>query len=387
MTLQTILAALIAIGIPAAFLALIYTLDFYASRTFKSVLLCVLWGAVGAFLLSYVLNTYVGLPLAGLFSPNSYAILVVAIAPVVEEVAKSLSLLSLLRMGRITYFVDGAIYGFAAGIGFSIIENFLYMSQNPGKGIGLALTRAFSTCLMHGTAAGLVGVGVGRFRFQHGSGRRLVLIGGWIAAIILHVLFNWSAHAAPFSEGVVLPLAVGIGLAGVGLIAFFIITGLREEKHWLAETLNRQVGVTTAERRAAQAYGDLEEILKPIAEMFPRKAEQVQELLLKQAQMGIKLKVRQQVDDPRLREQLEQEIAQLKGEMEGLRKDVGLCVMTYVRSVFPEGALDIWGKMEMMAACSGPPDIQRWAAMLTRPDKGEPPRQGIFSRLQEAGEK
>ncbi len=130
--LQTILAVLIAAGTPAAFLLIIYTLDLYASRTFRLVVLCFGWGAVGAFGLSYLLNTHVGLPLGrALGATNPYLLLTVAIAPVIEETAKSLSLFYVSRRSEFTYFVDGAIYGFAAGIGFSIIENFLYLSQTP----------------------------------------------------------------------------------------------------------------------------------------------------------------------------------------------------------------------------------------------------------------
>ena len=381
--IQTILAVVIAAGIPALFLLLIYTLDLYASRAFRLVVLCFGWGAVGAFGLAYLTNTYAGLPLGRTLKVDPQLFLVIAFAPVVEEIAKSLSLFYVSRRSEFTYFVDGAIYGFAAGIGFSIIENFLYLSVNPGIGIALALTRAFSTCLMHGTAAGLVGTVVGRFRFRRQSGRRLALVGGWAAAVLLHAFFNGISRAAPLAELAAVALAVAIGLAGVGLIALFINLGLHEERRWLGETLNRQVGVTAAEARAAQAYGNLDEVLKPIAQQFPQKAEQVEILLLQQAQMGIKRKVEQRLDDPKLKEQLAQEIAQLRAEMERLRKEIGPYVMAYVRSVFPEGALDVWARLELVAAQTGPTDLKRWAEMLSA-DEGRSTSRNIFARLKEA---
>ena len=381
--LQTVLAVLIAAGTPAAFLLLIYTLDLYASRTFRLVVLCFGWGAVGAFGLSYLLNTYVGLPLGrALGATNPYLLLTVAIAPVIEETAKSLSLFYVSRRSEFTYFVDGAIYGFAAGIGFSIIENFLYLSQNPGMGIPLALIRSFSTCLMHGTASGLVGAAVGRFRFRRRSGQGLGMAGGWLAAILLHAFFNGISRAPALSESLTTIVAVGIGLAGVGLIGFFINLGLQEERQWLAETLDRQVGVTAAESRMVQSYASLDEFLQPIIKQFPREAEQVEAFLLRQAQLGIKRKVQQRVSDPKLQEQLGQEIAQLQAEMNQIRRDVGVYVMSYVRSVFPDEALPIWSRLEHLAAQGGSADLQRWAQMLTTETSG-PPRQGIFARLQE----
>jgi RsiW-degrading membrane proteinase PrsW (M82 family) len=381
--IQIILALAIAAGIPALFLLLIYTLDLYASRAFRLVVLCFGWGAVGAFGLAYLINTYVGLPLGRALKVDPQLFLVIAFAPVIEEIAKSLSLFYVSRRSEFTYFVDGAIYGFAAGIGFSIIENFLYLSMNPGLGIALALTRAFSTCLMHGTAAGLVGTVVGRFRFRRQSGRRLALIGGWVAAVVLHAFFNGISHTTLLPELAAVALAVVIGLAGVGLIAFFISVGLREERQWMGETLNRKVGVTAAEARAAQAYGNLDEVLKPIAQQFPQKAEQVEELLLQQAQMGIKSKVAQRLDDPQLKEQLAREIAQLRAEMERLRKEIGPYVMAYVRSVFPEGALDVWARLEMIAVHTGPADLERWTRTLTA-DEMRSTGRDIFARLKEA---
>ncbi|MGD1995165.1 MAG: PrsW family glutamic-type intramembrane protease [Anaerolineae bacterium] len=379
---MTLLALLIATGIPALFLIVIYTLDLYASRTFRLVLICFGWGSVGGFGLALLTNSFVAPRLARALTLDPQFLLVVAVAPVVEEIVKSLCLFYVSGRPEFTYFVDGAIYGFASGIGFSITENFLYISQNPSVGVPLALTRSFSTCLMHGTAAGLVGAAVGRFRFKRQSGRQLALIGGWVTAILIHALFNLVAWRTSATGSLGALVGMGIGLAGVGLIVLFIFLGLREERAWLADTLNREVGVTDAEVRAAQSYGSLEEILKPITKQFPKEAKQVQALVLKQAQMGIKRKVQQRVKNPKLQERLGRDITQLQEEMEELRKDVGLGVMTYVRCVFPEGAADMWACMEELEAHTGPPDVQRWAEMLTA-DEGQPSERSIFLSLKE----
>jgi RsiW-degrading membrane proteinase PrsW (M82 family) len=382
---QTILAAVFAIGIPSVFLLIIYTLDLYASRTFRLVLLCFGWGGVGGIGLAYLFNVHVALPLMRQWHLD-YVWLFVAFAPFAEEILKSLWFVYVSRRSEFTYFVDGAIYGFAAGIGFSIAENFFYMDMYPGRGLALTLVRSFSVCLMHGTASGLVGAAVGRFRFQKRSGQGLALLGGWGVAILLHALFN-SVSKTEFvsdlmGEGMVVPLQVGIGLAGVGLIAFFISLGLREQRQWFAETLDRKMGVSKAEVRAAQAYATIDELLEPIAEQFPQQAEQVQDLLLSQAQMGIKRKVQEKLSDPKLKQELGEEITELQAKMEQLRKGIGPYVMTYVRMVFPEGLLDVWARLVALAVQSGPPDVQRWADMLEgKPteEKVDPSQFGIFA--------
>lgn len=378
---QLILAALISIGIPAIFLLVIYTLDLYASRTFRLVMICFAWGAVGGLGLSYLVNSYVAVPLIQDLGLD-YIWLYVAFAPIAEEILKSLSLFYAARQTDFTYFVDGAIYGFAAGIGFSITENFLYVQQNPQMGVPLALVRGFSTCLMHGTAAALVGTAVGRFRFQHGSRRLLALAGGWLAAIALHATFNGISKAGFVPQGLTTPLAVVLGLGGVGLIAAFIASGLREEGKWMLETLNRQVNVSAAEARAAQSIATLDELLTPITEQFPQKAEQVEALVLRQAQLGIKRKVFQKINDAGLKAKLEEEISQLQSEMEHLRRQIGPYVMVYVRSVFPDGALNLWGSLETVALSSGPADLQRWATILqSKEDTGT--QRSIFGSIRE----
>lgn len=378
--INTIIALLISAGIPALFLILIYTLDFYASRTFRLVLISSAWGAIGGFTLSLLTNTFVAPHLARRLTLDPRFLLVVLIAPVVEEIIKSLFIFYISRQPEFTYFVDGAIYGFASGIGFSITENFLYVSQTPHIGIGLALTRSFSTCLMHGTATALVGAAVGRFRFKRLSRRRIALVGGWVAAILLHALFNGVAWTTLTTGTLGTLMSVVIGLMGAALIVIFILMGLREEREWLAETLNREVGVTPAERRAAQAYGDVEEILQPIVKQFPRQAEQVETMLLKQAQIGIKRKVQQQVDDPKLRARLNQEILEMQEEMERLRDEVGWGVMAYVRCVFPEGAADIWSCMQHLTVANDPEALERWEEML-RSDEEPTPDRNIFVSL------
>ncbi len=374
-----ILAFLIATGIPAIFLILIYTLDLYASRSFRLVLVCFGWGAIGGLLLAYLFNTYIALPLIAALG-LSHIFLYVLFAPVAEELFKSASLFYVRTRPEFTYFVDGAIYGFAAGIGFSITENVLYLTGNPSGSIPLALIRSFSTCLMHGTAAGLVGVALGYFRLQKRSGRWLA-VSGWLGAILLHAAFNGVANSALAGGALGTIVAVVIGLAGVGLIAVFIQLGLRQQQQWMGETLNRQVGVTGAERRAAQSLANLDELIEPITKQFPKKAEQIQALVLLQAQIGIKRKVEQKIDDPKLKAQLGQEIAQARAEMEKLRKQIGFYAMTNLRMVFPDGMLDVWARLEAVALQSGPADLKRWDQLLSGAAPGTPSKRSIFASV------
>lgn len=378
-TLETALAALVAVGIPLLFLILIYTLDLYASSTFRLVLLCFAWGGMGGMGLAYMINNYVGMPLARALRPD-YVLLYVAFAPVTEEILKSLPLFYISRQPEFTYFVDGAIYGFAAGIGFSIAENFLYLSWYPEIQIPLALVRAFSTCLMHGTATALIGAAVGRFRFQRFSNRALLLVGASIVAILVHVLFNGAVVVLQTRQGLGGLLSIASGLAGFGAVVWFVLLGLREERRWLMEsldqgmidlvnaeltpeeqkwmaaTLDRQAGVSVAEVRAGQSYHVLDEILEPAARQFPDKVELLKRIVLQQAQINIKRRVRDEVADPALRQEVAEEIDRLVAETKQLRREAGGCVMGYIQCVFGGSESEVWPCVENLMSCSLPED-------------------------------
>ena len=334
-----IIAALSAILLPLLFLYIIYALDLYASGRFRTVALCFVWGLT-AFALALGVNTAIknGV-LEGLFhmdTSRSFTLTVILVAPIVEEILKSLILVYLARRPDFAYFVDGAIYGFAAGIGFSVLENLWYMAQPQaaGQGIMLVVSRSFSTCLMHGSASALVGVSIGRFRYGHGGARLLSTILGWAAAMVLHSIFN---RVVQFWEGPALLLGVvGLGVGGMVLIALFIRWGLAEEKKWIEETLGAELGVTGGEKALVMELHDLEALLRPVKRSFGKeKATLVEQFLLKQAQLGIKQKSLEMTTSPQLRGQVQSQIDDLQTEIDQIRRQVGVYCMTYVRSIIP----------------------------------------------------
>ncbi len=364
-----IVAGAVAILLPLLFLYIIYALDLYSSGSFRTVATCFVWG-LAAFGLAYVLNTAIkNQVLEGLLQINwaeAFLLTVVLVAPIVEEIVKSLVLVYFGRRPDFTYFVDGAIYGFAAGIGFSILENLFYISQasSGGEGTLLVISRSFSTCLMHGSASALVGVSIGRFRYGHSWTRTLSAVLGWGAAIVLHSGFN---RVVEFWDGAALLLgSVGIGIGGVILIALFIRWGLAEERRWIEEKLGLDMRVTEKEKALVRQIQDLEDLLKPITERFGReKSAQVEEFLVKQAQLGIKQKSRELATDARHKEQVQQQIATLQADMEALRRKVGVYCMTYVRSIFPPESVALWSNLEqlVMAAQRRTPQFDVWGKL------------------------
>ena len=332
-----IIPAVVAVAIPLIFLYLVRWLDLYASGSLKMILICLVWGAVTFFIALY-LNTYI----AGIIG---FTWLTILAAPILEEFLKSVVLLYLVRRPSFTYFVDGAIYGFAAGTAFAMLENLLYLSRSgTGEAIFLALGRAFSTSLMHGSACALVGIALGRFRYGRGSTRVLSMISGWAGAMVLHLAFNNSLNYFSDLTGVI--AAVLLGLTGAGMVTAFILWGLREERHWMKETLVLSAGVSARESAVVQQMADLDILLEPIAERFGREKRQHVESFLKlQAQLGIKRKILAMTRSEAEHVEIEKQVLDMQQEMDILRRRVGVYCMAYLRLILPPQTEPIWSRL------------------------------------------
>lgn len=369
------LALLIAVGVPGAFLLAIYWLDLYASRTFRLALLSFGWGAVGSLTLAYLVNTYITLPLLNRMQME-HILLFLLFAPITEEFAKALALLYIRRQPEFTYFVDGAIYGFAAGIGFSIVEVFLYISQMPHQAVLIALSRGLSTCIMHGTTTGLIGAAVGRARLQAIRSQRILILGAIFVAVVIHALFNSAVLLTHIFSDFGVHIALGIAAGGFIALIYFINVGLKdeqrwikesfdqhlmdlvnadlttEERAWLKQTLDEEGGVTVAEIRASQIYFVLMDILEPVSRKFPKKAKLMESIVQQQTQIAIKRQILRRLTRPADQKRQQAEIAELQARLKALRQEAGVYVNRYLQWVFDTTEEEILPCLETEVVCT-----------------------------------
>ena len=330
---------IIATLIPLIVVYVIRTLDLYQMGSFGNVLVSFFWGVIAVGLAFYV-NGYIR---SHYFSDASTIIRYVA--PVAEEILKALILIVLVRRANFTYFVDGAIYGFAAGMGFAIAENFFYLYYNPGGSLGTAISRVISANLVHASATALVGIMLGKARFSRILGQIGYLIGGLLLGMFLHGLFNNIVDRE--IPGPMLLYSTSIGFAGVGLIAFIIFRGLAEQRKWIEEKLGAADRVTGQEAKVVNKLADMGEILKPFRQQFgDDKADQVEQFLLNQARLGIKRKTLDKLPDPKMRAAVEREMDEIRQKMDAARRKVGATAMLAVRVIFPPEASPLWGMLE-----------------------------------------
>ncbi|MBM3153503.1 MAG: PrsW family intramembrane metalloprotease [Chloroflexi bacterium] len=335
---MTIAALVIATAIPLVTLFIIYKLDLYKTGAFRFVLLSFFTGSVAYFLAAQI-N-----PLS--LKWLDYTSMVRYLAPVVEEILKSLILLYLVRRSDFTCFIDGAIYGFAAGIGFAIFENIEYIFGSPGAALPTAASRVVSTNLMHAAATASIGIVLGQTRFRRFTGRAILSVTGVLISIILHMGFNNMVTRT--TSGWLLLYAVVVGGGAAGFVAFAIKRGLKQEKLWIEKHLDAAERVDYTEVAAVTGMEILDKKLAPLVEVFGAdKAAKIEKLLLIQARLGIIKNNLEQTSVEEMRVELHNQITDLRKQMEHLRtKEIGNYAMLYLRQTYLQPDIKIYANLQ-----------------------------------------
>lgn len=150
-------------------------------------------------------------------------LLAVVIAPLVEEWTKGWGVITV--RNKVREPEDGFIYGAAAGLGFAAMENIFYNSTALVDGLDVflitALTRAVASTLLHASASAVLGYGIARKYLNGAKGRRTGYLPYYIAAVMLHGLFNGFAVAGEVWDHEAIPI-IGLLSASVLAIGMFL---------------------------------------------------------------------------------------------------------------------------------------------------------------------
>ena len=198
-----IMASVVAF-IPAMFYLLpLMWLDRYDPEPFWLLSLAFAWGALVAVIVSFIVNTGVGMVVfQATGDPNvADAIGAVVSAPVFEEGSKGLGLVLLLVFFR-RYFddiLDGIVFAGVIALGFATVENVLYYGRGIADGgsgglIVLFVLRGILSPFAHVTFTAMTGIGCGISRESHNKLIRLLMpVLGYICAVLLHAIWNGMA--------------------------------------------------------------------------------------------------------------------------------------------------------------------------------------------------
>ena len=247
-----IFISLVAAVIPTFFYALaFYLADRYEREPVWIGIVAFLWGAIPAVVTSLFGEIVIGIPFVG--DPGNLTAAIVEsalVAPFVEEIAKGAALFAIYKFMRNEFdgVLDGLTYGALIGFGFAMTENFLYFIGAFSEGGFVDLTvliflRAVIFGLNHALYTGLFGIGLGLARHaKTEKAARRWIMGGFAAAVGSHALHNLGASISSVN-GVGIVLSIVLAVAGIALIGIVVLLTWRQERLWLRDELDEEIGV------------------------------------------------------------------------------------------------------------------------------------------------
>jgi protease PrsW len=249
------------------FVLAINALDLFEREPLGMLTAAFAWGGLAAITLAISANTALIDLIAKLGSPALADDWGPALAgPTNEETLKALGvlLLALIATAEIDTPIDGLVYGAFVGLGFQILENFLYFTNPTFVGNASAQTEVVWDLFVvrglvdgiwsHAAYTGLVGLGIGYLvsRQEIPRARRiLVAVLAFVAAWSMHFFWNapWLVDLVEQGLSGWIVFSLVKGLPGFLLLVVLYLLARRREAHWIEHVLAPEVatGAATAE--------------------------------------------------------------------------------------------------------------------------------------------
>jgi RsiW-degrading membrane proteinase PrsW (M82 family) len=205
--MSEVLRPLLGLAPVACLLGALVALDSYKLVSLKAVLAVLAAGAAMAGVAYAINGEILARNDVGFVAFTRY------VAPIVEELLKAAIVVLLVRTHRVGFLVDAAIVGFAAGTGFALVENLLYLRIAPDAPLGSWMVRGFGTAIMHGGATAIFAV-MGLAMVERAGRASLASFApGFAAAVVLHSAFNhffFSPFVSTVGIAVLLPLILHV---------------------------------------------------------------------------------------------------------------------------------------------------------------------------------
>lgn len=238
-----LIVSLISAAAPMLFyLILLWWFDKYDREPIRLVLLCFLWGAVGAIILAAIASSIlsIGFNLVVNDQRTSQLFEALIVAPFVEEITKGIFLLVIIFNKKFDNLTDGLVYGGAIGLGFGMTENFLYFisyGDTVQNLIFLIVIRSLFSAVMHCLSTASVGAFLSLTKFSHSGGYRwLYPFIGLLTAMFMHFVWN-------FTVSFEMTAISGLFFIGVSVLFFIVVysTSLRNEKRIIIRELTDEI--------------------------------------------------------------------------------------------------------------------------------------------------
>lgn len=166
------------------FLAALIVLDSYKLISPRVIIFTILAGGISALISAGINNI---LSSSGGMTPTAFSRY---LAPLIEESAKAGFVILLFRLNRVGFMVDAAIYGFAVGAGFSLVENAVYLYRLDTVNLLVWIIRGFGTAAMHASTMAMLAVTAKNLIDRQGKFRWWAFAPGLALAYAVHSFFN-----------------------------------------------------------------------------------------------------------------------------------------------------------------------------------------------------
>ncbi|MFJ6211729.1 PrsW family intramembrane metalloprotease [Streptomyces sp. NPDC092296] len=181
-------------------------LDRVAPQTPRDLVFCFAWGACAATLVAIVANSWTADLLVSHQGPRGETIGSAVVAPMVEETCKGAAVLLLFAFRRRGHpgLTRGIVLAGFTACGFAFTENVLYLgrSYTEDRAIGDGFDSTICTFVLRGMLSpfahpfftAVIGIGFALAAVARGRLLRVAApVGGWLAAVLLHGLWNGAA--------------------------------------------------------------------------------------------------------------------------------------------------------------------------------------------------
>ncbi len=321
----------IVISLIPVFLFLIFLiyLDSFKLIKIPIAVICVIWGLISAFS-AYLINTFI---LSSDFIEfSSYS---KYIAPVVEEIIKFLFIILLIRINKIGFMIDGAIYGFAIGAGFAFLENIFYLNTIDTNNMMIWVVRGFGTAVMHGGATSITVIFAMSMINRH-KNKLHYFIPGLFIAIIIHAIYN-QFFLSPLISTLIIIVAV------VGSMMIIFQRNEKSLQDWLEVEFDSEVKLLQQIKKGKLTATKTGEYLLSIKDRFhPEIIFDMYCYISLYLDLSIRAKTNLMLKESGLPVQKDEGLKNKLEELKALQKNIGKIGLMAISPILRMSKKDLW---------------------------------------------
>lgn len=257
-------------------------------------------------------------------------------APAVEEFFKCLFIVYLLKANKVGFLVDSAIYGFAIGTGFALVENIYYLNTVENPSMLLWILRGFGTAVMHGGTTAVFALISKNTMERKDSHKLAIFIPGLLLAVFIHSFFNHFVLPPEFMTLVNLIIISA-------LLLFIYDKSEKKTRLWLELGFDADIQILEMIKSGEITDTHIGKYLESIKNNFPGKV--VADILCYldiYLQLALRAKGVLMMKEAGIKVEQDAEINELQAELRYLENSIGATGKLAIKPLLHISSRDLW---------------------------------------------